>query len=55
MAEILTAAQAAGGVRADVTVGDLMTLAATVPGAEVDDEARARFVDIVVAGLRRPS
>ena len=49
--ELLRRAQLAGEIRADLTLADLGVLLAAVPGAEVSAESRARFVDIVIAGL----
>jgi AcrR family transcriptional regulator len=51
IAELLQRAQLAGEIRADLTIADLGVLLAAVPGAEVSTQARARFVDIVIAGL----
>jgi AcrR family transcriptional regulator len=48
---LLDTARAAGQVRADLTLADLMLLIGSVPGAEVPAAARDRFVEIVVAGL----
>jgi AcrR family transcriptional regulator len=41
-------------VRGDLTLADLGVLLAAVPGAGVAPEQRARFVDIVIAGLAAP-
>ena len=49
--ELLQRAQLAGQIRADLTLADLGVLLAAVPGAEVSAQSRARFVDIVIAGL----
>ncbi len=49
---LLVRAQQAGGVRDDVTMTDLMVLLAAVPGPAVPAEQRARFVDVVIDGLR---
>ena len=49
--ELLQRAQLAGEIRADLTLADLAMLLAAVPGAEVSPVLRARFVDIVIAGL----
>jgi AcrR family transcriptional regulator len=49
--ELLHRAQLAGQVRGDLTLADLGVLLAAVPGAGVAAEQRARFVDIVIAGL----
>ncbi|HEY0815895.1 MAG TPA: helix-turn-helix domain-containing protein [Pseudonocardia sp.] len=51
ISELLRRAQLAGEVRADLTLADLAVLLAAVPGAEVPRDSRARFVDIVIAGL----
>jgi AcrR family transcriptional regulator len=48
---LLARAHAAGTVRADVTPADLVLLLGSVPGAEVPEDVRRRFVDIVIAGL----
>ena len=48
---LLERAQAAGEIRDDVTLADLALLLGSVPGADVPAPMRARFVDIVVAGL----
>jgi AcrR family transcriptional regulator len=53
--ELLRRAQLAGEIRGDLTIADLGVLLAAVPGAEVSAESRARFVDIVIAGLAAPS
>ncbi len=52
--ELLRRAQLAGEIRTDLTLADLAVLLAAVPGAEVSTQARARFVDIVIAGLAPP-
>jgi AcrR family transcriptional regulator len=49
--ELLQRAQIAGQIRGDLTLADLGVLLAAVPGAGVAAEQRARFVDIVIAGL----
>ncbi len=49
---LLAASRRAGAVRDDVTLADLVLLLGALPGPEVDPSARARFVDIVLAGLR---
>jgi AcrR family transcriptional regulator len=49
--ELLERAQIAGQIRGDLTLADLGVLLAAVPGAGVAAEQRARFVDIVIAGL----
>ena len=51
ISELLQRAQIAEQVRGDLTLADLGVLLAAVPGAGVADEHRARFVDIVIAGL----
>jgi AcrR family transcriptional regulator len=48
---VLDRARAAGAVRADLTLDDLMVLLAAMPGREVAAEMRERLVDIVIAGL----
>ena len=52
--ELLQRAQLAGQIRGDLTLADLGVLLAAVPGAGVAPEQRARFVDIVIAGLAAP-
>ena len=52
--ELLHRAQIAEQVRGDLTLADLAVLLAAVPGADVSAERRARFVDIVIAGLAAP-
>lgn len=55
--ELLERAQAAGAIRADVTLTDLALLLGSVPRPEVPAAMRDRFVDVVIAGLtyaRRP-
>ena len=47
---LLTAAQRAGAMRADVTVADLAMLLGAVPDG--DEDRRSRYVEIVLAGLR---
>lgn len=54
MTRLLDIARAAGQVRADLTLADLILLIANVPGAEVPAAARDRFVEIVLAGLGLP-
>ena len=49
---LLDRARASGAVRPDVTFADLVLLLGSVPGPEVDDARRARYLDIVLAGLR---
>ncbi len=49
--ELLTRAQVAGEIRDDVTLADLTLLLGSVPGADVPAPQRARFVDVIVAGL----
>jgi len=52
--ELLQRAQLAEQIRADLTLADLGVLLAAVPGPGVAAEQRARFVDIVIAGLAAP-
>jgi AcrR family transcriptional regulator len=52
--ELLHRAQIAGQIRGDLTLADLGVLLGAVPGAGVSAERRARFVDIVIAGLAAP-
>ena len=47
---LLEAAKQAGALRTDVTVADLVMLLGAVPDG--DDDRRARYVEIVLAGLR---
>jgi AcrR family transcriptional regulator len=49
--ELLGRAKEVGAIRADLTVADLGLLLSSTPGTEVPEEMRARFVDIVIAGL----
>jgi AcrR family transcriptional regulator len=51
---ILDRARAEGAVRDDVTLADLVVLLDGVPGHQVADEQRRRYVDIVLAGVRPP-
>ncbi len=55
ISELLERAQIAEQIRGDLTLADLGVLLAAVPGAGVAPEQRARFVDIVIAGLAAPS
>jgi len=50
--ELLALAQSAGGIRADLTTTDLTLLLAGIPGAEVPADARARYLDVLLSGLR---
>jgi AcrR family transcriptional regulator len=52
---LLDAARAAGQVRPDVDVADLVVLLAGVPDPVLGAERRARYVDVVLAGVRAPS
>ena len=52
--ELLQRAQLAGQIRGDLTLADLGVLLSAVPGSGVSPELRARFVDIVIAGLSPP-
>jgi hypothetical protein len=45
-------ARSTGVVRDHVTLSDLVVLLRSVPGQEVAAERRARYLDIVLAGLR---
>jgi len=54
ISELLERAQIARQIRGDLTLADLGVLLAAVPGAGVAPEQRARFVDIVIAGLAAP-
>ncbi len=49
--EVVGRAVAAGAVRGDVTVDDLAVLLDGVPGPEVPEDLRARYIEIVIAGL----
>jgi AcrR family transcriptional regulator len=51
ISELLQRAQIADQVRSDLTLADLGVLLSAVPGPAVSPERRARFVDIVIAGL----
>jgi AcrR family transcriptional regulator len=48
---LLARAVAAGELRADVTLDDIVMLLDGVPGREVPGAVRERYVDIVIAGL----
>lgn len=52
IAGLLAAARSAGQVRDDVEVADLVVLLAGVPDAGLGPARRARYVDIVLSGLR---
>jgi AcrR family transcriptional regulator len=52
--ELLALCRDAGDVRDDVTLADLVLLLGALPGPEVGAQARHRFVELVVAGLRAP-
>lgn len=52
IAALLDRARAAGEVRAEVEVADLVVLLAGVPGLDVPAERRRTYVDVVLAGLR---
>jgi AcrR family transcriptional regulator len=52
--ELLQRAQIAGQIRGDLALADLGVLLGAVPGSGVSAERRARFVDIVIAGLAAP-
>ncbi len=54
IAALLDRARADGAVRTDVTLADLVVLLGSVPGPEVAADRRARYLDIVLAGLRAP-
>ena len=49
---LLEQAQRDHQVRADVTLTDLVMLIAALPGPEVPEQQRERYVEIVLAGLR---
>ncbi len=49
---LLDRAHAAGAVRAGLDLADLVLLLGGVPGPEVPGPRRARWLDVVVAGLR---
>jgi AcrR family transcriptional regulator len=51
---LLDRARAGGDVRTDVTLADLVLLLGSLPGPEVAADRRARYLDIVLAGLRAP-
>ena len=51
IAGLLEAAQRSGAVRAELTVGDLLTFLNAVPDA---DDARERYLAVVLAGVRPP-
>ncbi len=48
---LLDRARAEGVVRSDVTLADLVLLLGSVPGPEAAADRRARYLDIVLAGL----
>lgn len=50
--ELLRLAQSAGRIRADLTTTDLTLLLAGIPGPEVPADARARYLDVLLSGLR---
>ena len=54
---VLEAARRSGGVRADLTLADLLLLLGGVPGGaeEPEREARQRYVDLVLAGVTGPA
>jgi AcrR family transcriptional regulator len=49
--DLLERAQRSGGVRSDVTLGDLLLLLGALPGGEAGQEQRERVLDVVVTGL----
>ena len=51
-AALLESARSTGAVRTDLGLDDLVLLLGSVPGQEVSGERRARYLDIVLAGLR---
>ncbi len=51
---LLDRARAGGAVRTDLTLADLVLLIGSVPGPEVAADRRARYLDILLAGLRAP-
>jgi AcrR family transcriptional regulator len=51
---LLDRARADGAVRSDLTLADLVLLIGSVPGPEVTADRRARYLDILLAGLRAP-
>ena len=53
--QLLERSVAAGAVRADVTLDDLIVVLGGVPGREVSEAMQARYVDIVIAGLTAPA
>jgi AcrR family transcriptional regulator len=61
LADLVARAQAAGEIRADVGVGDLRLMliglaqTATASGAEITSEEKARYVGILLDGLRTPT
>lgn len=48
---LLDRARAAAAVRADVTLADLVMLVGAAPGSETPAPLRARYAEIVIAGL----
>lgn len=49
---LLDRARAAGEVRAEVEMADLLVLLSGVPGLDVPPQRRRTYVDVVLAGLR---
>lgn len=51
LTELLNRAVAAGTIRADVTLDDIVMMLDGAPGPDVPEAMRERYVDIVIAGL----
>lgn len=49
--ELLERSVVAGGIRADVTLSDIVMMLDGVPGPEIPEAMRERYVDIVIVGL----
>lgn len=53
LTRIVEAAHREGSLRPDVTAADLALLVETMPGAEVSDDARRRWIELTKRGLTR--
>ena len=49
---LLARAQAAGVVRSDVTISDVLVMLSGIANAKMPDDQRARVIEIAVDGLR---
>ena len=52
ISSLLTLAQAAGEIRPDITVLDLLMVLKQLPGVDATRQERSRYTDIVLAGIR---